>query len=186
MDALERLAQAIMERNAVERRIAGIIGRPGLVGHVGEYIASEVFHITLEDSATQKGIDGRFASGPLRDKSVNIKWYAKREGLLDINPDHLPDFFLVLAGPKTAAASSRGTARPWRVSSVFLFDSHELIEALHRRGVKIGIATSVANHLWEEAQIYPEGPSNILPLSQEQRGKLALFDMANTDATSAR
>jgi hypothetical protein len=35
-------------------------------GHLGEWIASVVFDIELESSASAKGIDGRFRSGPLR------------------------------------------------------------------------------------------------------------------------
>ena len=42
-----------------------IVGRPALIGHVGEYIASRVFGIALEHSAANKGYDGRFTDGPL-------------------------------------------------------------------------------------------------------------------------
>jgi hypothetical protein len=60
----------------------------------------------LEQSASQKGIDGRFAGGSLARKTVNIKWYGKMEGLLDVSPGNLPDFYLVMTGPKATASSS--------------------------------------------------------------------------------
>jgi len=31
----------------------------------------------------------------LQEKTVNIKWYGKHEGILDIDPQALPDFYLV-------------------------------------------------------------------------------------------
>jgi hypothetical protein len=42
---------------------------------------------------------------------VNIKWYLKREGLLDTSESVRLDYYLVLAGPRSAAASSRGSTR---------------------------------------------------------------------------
>jgi hypothetical protein len=35
------------------------------------------------------------ATGPLRGRSVNIKWYLKREGILDISEMCLLDYYLV-------------------------------------------------------------------------------------------
>ena len=58
-----------------------------------------------------------------------------------MNPEAHPDFYLVLAGPKSGPISSRGTIRPWVISSVFLFEAEELVNALG--GARIGIATSV-------------------------------------------
>jgi len=54
MDDLTRLAQLIQTRNQVAREIASLIGRPAIIGHVGEYIAARVFRIALEESAAQK------------------------------------------------------------------------------------------------------------------------------------
>lgn len=128
MNDLPRLAELVRTRNAVDAEIAAVVGRPALIGHVGEYIAANIFGIELEGSAARKAIDGRFASGPLSGATVNIKWYAKQEGLLDLTPDSLPDYYLVLAGPRQPAASSRGTHRPWLIQSVFLFDANDLIQ----------------------------------------------------------
>jgi hypothetical protein len=52
-------------------------------GHLGEWIAAQVFDIELEGSAVAAAIDGRFRSDPLQGQTVNTKWYFKREGLLD-------------------------------------------------------------------------------------------------------
>jgi len=175
MKKFERLAELIHVKNKIDDEIAEIIGRPSLIGHIGEYIASEIFKIELEQSAVEKGIDGRFTQGPLKEQTVNIKFYAKRENLLDINPDHLPDYYLVITGPKSGPVSSRGTTRPWLISSVYLFNSQKLMNELKNRDVKIGIATSVISKLWDEAEIYPNQNSNIIALSEEQVQQLRLF-----------
>jgi len=146
-----------------------------LFGNVGEFIASRIFDVKLEHSATAKGIDGRFASGALAGKTVNIKWYAKHEGLLDIRPDALPDYYLVLAGPRTAAASSRGSVRPWLIDAVYVFRAAVLLQSLKQRGVKIGVATSVIRKLWDQAEVYPTPTNRQLVLTNEQREMLALF-----------
>ena len=175
MADLPRLAELIKIRNAIAGEIAELIGRPALVGHVGEHLAAEVFGIALEESASQPGYDGRFIEGPLKGCTVNVKWYTKREGLIDLNPDALPDFYLVLAGPREWASSSRGKVRPWVIEAVHLFDARELVNVLRARGRKVGIASSVIQSLWDDAEIYPIQRNNRLLLSDEQRGLLALF-----------
>jgi hypothetical protein len=82
-DKIARLSDLFHARNAIDEQIADVIGRPALAGHVGEWIASQVFDIELEQSASAKAIDGRFRAGPLAGRTVNIKFYGKREGLLD-------------------------------------------------------------------------------------------------------
>jgi hypothetical protein len=175
MDDLRELARLIRKRNEVEVEITRIIGRPAQIGHIGEYIAAKVFRIALASSATERGYDGRFEDGPLRGRTVNVKWYAKREGALDIEPGSLPDFYLVLTGPPGPASSSRGTPRPWLISSVSLFDGPRLSEDLERAGVKIGIATSVRKRLWDAAELWPNQRNSMLPLADEQRRLLRLF-----------
>jgi hypothetical protein len=61
---LLRLAGLLSARNLIDGQIAGIIQRPALPGHIGEFIASLVFGIELASSATQAGHDGRFSDGP--------------------------------------------------------------------------------------------------------------------------
>jgi hypothetical protein len=175
MNDLIRLAKLIKSRNAIANDITTIIGRPALIGHVGEYIASAIFEIVLEKSASHKGSDGHFMGGALAGCTVNIKCYPKQEGILDVNPVNFPDYYLVLAGPKSGAVSSRGIVRPWVIKSVFLFDASKLIDILRKRGVKIGIATSVIGQLWDNAEIYPTQRNNKLTLSNEQRSLLDLF-----------
>jgi hypothetical protein len=113
-------------RNSVDAEIAVITGRPMTSGHLGEWIASRVFDIELEPSAAATAIDGRFRSAPLAGRTVNVKWYLKREGLLDMSSSPVLDSYLVLTGPASAAASSRESTRPWSVDAVYLFDAHEL------------------------------------------------------------
>jgi hypothetical protein len=114
-----RIAGLLRQRNAIDAEIATVNGRPMTSGHLAEWIASTVFGIDLEPSATAKAIDGRFRSGQLAGRTVNIKWYLKREGLLDMTSSPALDFYLVLAGPAVAAASSRGGTRPWTVEAVY-------------------------------------------------------------------
>jgi hypothetical protein len=139
MDDLKRLAHLIRQRNEIEVEITRIIGRPAQIGHIGEYLAAKLFSIELASSATEKGHDGRFKEGPLEGRTVNIKWYAKHEGLLDIEPRFVPDFYLVLTGPHGLSGSSKGTSRPWLTTSVFLFDALQLVDALAKAGIKVGL-----------------------------------------------
>ncbi len=177
MKDLDQLAKVIRQKNVVDDEIARIIGRPALIGHTGEYIAAKVFNIELEQNAAHKAIDGRFTDGFLDGKTVNIKWYAKQEGILDVSPKAPPpDFYLVMTGLEAAAASSRGMTRPWLISRVFLFDARELLRTLRSRGVNgIGTATSIRREYWEGAEIYPTPHNKQLILSDRQKEMLALF-----------
>jgi hypothetical protein len=177
-DHLARLAALVKERNRVEVEIAAIINRPAQLGHVGEYIAAHIFDLTLHPSAANKGSDGHFNSGPVAGRSVNVKWYGKQEGLLDINLGGLPDYYLVLAGPRGAPVSSKGMARPWVINSVFLFDVPSLLQDLRAANVKIGIATSIRSAVWHAAEVYPVGRNATIPLSNAQRAQLMLFSEA--------
>jgi hypothetical protein len=106
---------------------------------------------------------------------VNVKYYAKREGLLDINQLNLPDYYLVLAGPKSAAMTSKAGTRPFMLEEVFLFDAKSLLAEQRARGVGIGVASSVPTRMWEAARISPAGVQSPLQLSQEQIDLLELF-----------
>ncbi len=143
---LDRLATLLTEMNSIRNRISEITQRPATIGHTGEYIASKIFDIELDESASSKGIDGHFRSGQLVGKSVNIKWYSKLEYLLDITPQTLPDYYLVMTGPKGQAVSSRG--------------------------VNVGVASSVRKHEWQAAEIYPNKRSMVYRLSDEQMAKI--------------
>ena len=120
MSNLKQLASLLVRRNAIDEKITALIDRPAIRGHVGEWIAQEIFGVTLAEAATQKGFDGRFADGPLAGKTVNVKWYGKLERMLDIKPDADLDYYLVLTGPKATTVISRGQTRPWVIEDVFL------------------------------------------------------------------
>ena len=169
MSNINKLANLLSEMNAIGDKISEI-------GHTGEFIASQIFDIELEESATAKGFDGVFRSSSLAGRTVNIKWYGKLEHLLDINPEAVPDYYLVMTGPKAKAMSSRGGIRPWVINYVFLFNAAELMIELKARGVKIGVATSVRQHKWQAAEIYPNKRSMVYRMTDEQMAQVLAFD----------
>ena len=181
MNDLILLADLVKKRNALETEITGLIDRPAAIGHIGEYIAARIFDIDLNKSASAKASDGHFRSGPLEGRSVNIKWYAMREGLLDVTSDRSLHYYLVLAGPQSSSMTSRGRARPWTIDSVYLFNVRCLDDQLLLRKVKRGVACSVAQELWEQAELYPDQRNPELVLSSEQRQQLALFKVRSSD-----
>lgn len=175
MSGIERLAALIHERKQIDDQIAALLNRPADRGHIGEYIASRIFNIRLEKSANYKDLDGYFTEGALAGRSVNIKFYGKRENILDILPDGMCDYYLVMTGSRAAAMSSQGTTRPLEIKYVFLFDMLCLREALRLRDIKVGTATSVTSDQWQQAEIYPTQANPLLPLTSEQRSLLRLF-----------
>ncbi|MDX8034097.1 hypothetical protein SK803_28095 [Lentzea sp. BCCO 10_0856] len=168
MNDVRWVAGLIRERNRIDAALSACIRRPALSGHIGDWIAAQVFGIELDVHAA-KSVDGLFADG----RTVNIRWYLKRENLVDLHEDG-PDRYLVLTGPKVPAESSLGTARPMVIDAVYLFDAAALKAELRARGLKIGTASSVAGQLWEDAEIYPRhNPAFVL--TEEQRELLSLF-----------
>ena len=97
---MEHLASLIKQRNALDREIAQVLGRPALPGHFGEFVAARIFNIALHESAAHKASDGYFGDGLLAGKTVNIKYYPKREGDLDMNRDTPRIFIWCLPGRK--------------------------------------------------------------------------------------
>ncbi len=174
-EPIKRIAELLRERNALDAEIGAIMHRPMTSGHLGEWIASHVFDIELEPSAVAAAIDGRFRSGPLQGRTVNIKWYLKREGVLDMSESDELDYYLVLAGPPSAAASSRGAIRPWCIEAVFLFDARQLRAEQIERGAKQGIASSVLKRQWAAAEIYPATGNPLLTVTSGQAALLTLF-----------
>lgn len=174
-ELLQSVAELIARRNAIDAEIGAITGRPVVSGHLGEWIAAEVFDIKLEHSAVSRAVDGRFRFGPLAGKTVNVKWYGKREGLLDLSEDASLDYYLVMTGPTGAAGSSRGMPRPLSLAAVYLFDARDLLVSLAEGGLKIGIASSVRSAYWTAAEIHPNANNPVLELSEEQHAALSLF-----------
>lgn len=178
---LERLAELIRVKNVADGKIAALIGRPCQIGHVGEWIAAEIFDVALHESAVTAGSDGLFRSGSLAGRSVNVKWYGREESILDVHAGIGPDLYLVLTGPRSAPQSSRGRSRPWVISSVYLFEHAPMVADLAARGVKIGVASSVRRALWEAAWVYPWARSPLLVVTEEQRRMLGLFSGCSED-----
>lgn len=120
-----------------------------------------------------------FGSGALAEKSVNIKYYARMQSLLDmsasVDPADHAGYYLVLTGLRGSAGSSRGQLFAFSISAVYLFDSHQVIAGQTRRNVKLGVASSVPNPLWTAAMIYPEQVNPLLQLTEVQRQMLSLF-----------
>lgn len=175
LEALERVAGLIAQRNAIDAQIGGIIERPVVAGHLGEWIAAEVFDIRLEASAVAKAIDGRFTAGSLAGRTVNIKLYGKREGLLDIVDDPTVEYYLVMTGPRGGAVSSRGGTSAILIEAVYLFEAGPLLDALRARNVRIGNATSVVASLWDAAEVFPTQINQAIQLSVQQQEALSLF-----------
>jgi hypothetical protein len=175
MTNLEQIAHLLSARNEIDASIAAMTGRPMTAGHLGEWIAAQIFDIELEESAAATAFDGHFRSGLHAGKTVNVKWYLKNESLIDLTADARLDFYLVLTGPHAPAASSRGTIRPWRIDHVFLFAAHQLLAEQHSRGAKIGTASSIPRRLWTEAEIYPATTNRAYALTLDQKNQLGLF-----------
>lgn len=174
MPNLANLAALLKARNSIDAEIAALVGRPAMPGHIGEYIAAHIFGVELMASASHKGIDGHFHGGELKGLSVNIKWYQTFSGCLDVTPNSLPDFYLVMTGPKRPAA--KGIAVPMSIERVFLFDAPALVAQLRANKVTVGTETSVRKVFWDAAEIYPNSNNPVLTLTLEQRAKLALFN----------
>lgn len=175
LEELRRIADLLRERNRIDGEIAAHIGRPMTSGHLGEWIAAEIFDVELEQSASAAAWDGHFRFGPLEGRSVNVKWYLRREGILDLTSPLMPDEYLVMTGPVGAATSSLGGTRAWRIDSVYLFDAVGLRDHLLAGGRKVGTASSVRTALWAQAEIYPKPVNPRLVLEQDQVEALRLF-----------
>ena len=172
---LKKLADHLRRRNSIDDEIAAMIDRPAHSSHLGEFVAAEIFNIKLAESAVQKGSDGHFISGPITGRSVNVKKYSLDNCILAIRPNAIPDYYLVLTGPRSSAMSSRGTSQPWTIEAAYLFKANPLIQDLRQRGIKLNERTSVRRQYWDEAQIYPTQANRTLVLTPDQKRLLALF-----------
>lgn len=181
-NSLSKLAELLRSKNTLDGEISSIVGRPALIGHVGEFIASKIFDIELYESSIHKGSDGIFRSGKLVGKTVNIKWYAKHHNILDMKVDAVPDYYLVLTGPRSTTSTSRGGTRPWLIDSVFLFEASEIMQ---KTKAKIGVATSISSGVWQSAKLYPENSNSLIELGDDQRKQLRMFSV-NVDENHIR
>jgi hypothetical protein len=157
---LAQLAQPLIARDALDSRIAELVGRSARPGDVGEFIAARVFDLEPAATATQAGYDGIFRSGPLADKTVNVKTYGDVLGGLDIGA-HPCAYTLVLTGPPRGRSVGVRHHR-WQITGVYLFEMPQLLATLTERGVKIGVATSLRKTDTDTARVLP--PSDRSPL----------------------
>lgn len=176
MENLILLSNLIRERNRIEKEVFKITNQSFEIGKIGEFIASEIFNIELNQSFNQAGNDGYFKSGNLKGKRVNIKFYSKFDGKLDMGIEYSPDYYLVLAG-----SSKKEKISPWNIESIYLFNSIELRNELTGK-VKIGTATSVKKVHWEKAMVYPDGKSTELVVDEKIREKIKLFSPSKVDS----
>lgn len=169
--ALAGLATLLKRRALIDDEISVMIGRPALKGHIGEYVAAAIFDIELNRSGSAKGNDGFFRGGPFRGRRVNVKFYTRWDGLLDMHVgDGAPEHYLVLAG--TGSGS-------WGIQDAFLFDHAALIAA----GVRAGTACSVKRALAEAARVYPGRPDGFFELSHEQAAAIECFRAPTASTT---
>jgi hypothetical protein len=127
MHSFAELSGLIGNRDAIDDRLGGILGRLATVGDIGEWIASKVFDIELPAAANNTAFDGYFTTGALSGTTVNIKTYMQQDFTLDVTDSDALDYYLVFTGPKSKLGSSRGTLRPFRIESVYLFKSEDLL-----------------------------------------------------------
>ncbi|MEU6861456.1 hypothetical protein AB0B28_21585 [Glycomyces sp. NPDC046736] len=168
---LKSIAMLLRERDRIDARITDIVGRPVAHGHLSDWIGAQIFDVELTD-APHRIVDGTFRSGPLVGCTVNIKYYSRNEGLLDVVDTDELDYYLVMTG----ARGTRSKApRPWNIERVYLFDAFELVDALHAHMRRIGNATSVRAEHWRAAEIYPNPQKPILKLTREQVAALDEF-----------
>ena len=106
---------------------------------------------------------------------MNIKWYLKREGVLDTTESTALDYYLVLTGPRSPAVSSRGASRPWCIEAVYLFEARQVRSEQMARGVKRGVASIVIGQQWDAAEIFPSATSTQLIVTPVQAEQLRLF-----------
>lgn len=175
MEDLKALATLVHELNRVTNGISTIVGRPAQMSHVGDFVASRIFGIGLEHSSSATGIDGRFRHGKLAGKTVNIEWCSKNDGLLDMEKEALPDFYLVMTGTRAEAESTEGTVGPWVIDYVYLIGTEPLVRELKKRGRDPGEATSVRREDWDRCEVYPRSACPYLTLTDVQRAMLRLF-----------
>jgi hypothetical protein len=175
MSDLAELARLIQQHNATEQALAALIGRPASLAHVGAYIAARVFDIVLAQPPAPDGCAGHFRGGLLAGRSVSVQWHLKHAGRIDLAPEALPDFYLVLTGPRATAALSRS----WVIDYAYCFDAPELVRRLRARGqAQIGAAAPIRQADWMDAEVYPHPVFTRLVIPDEQRRLLALFHSA--------
>jgi len=162
-DSVAAVARLVRARNEIDGEISRIINRPVLTGRLGDWLASQLFDIDFEPSASD-GFHGRFASGSLAARTVDTRWLGARDGNLDLRSPAGLDFCLVFTGPQALALTSRGVVRPLRIDACHLFDAR-------RPDARPGVLASE----WEAAEVFPRANNPLLEVEPEARALLGLF-----------
>lgn len=175
---LTHLADLIRIRNFVNSSISKIINHPAEVGHIAEYLLGKILDIELHDAANIKATDGIFRTGALAGKSVNVKYRAAQNRLLNLeevlDPSLHAHFYLAVQGPKSPSKRSAGRELPFLIDSMYLFESTVLIPRITKPGQE-HLGRFVPTALWQEAMVYPEQINQALILTDEQKAALTLF-----------
>ncbi|THV27308.1 hypothetical protein [Glycomyces paridis] len=169
---LTSIAMLIHERNRIDARITDIVGRPVVSGHLSDWIAAQVFDIEL-DPVPGSPVDGRFRSGALAGRTVNVKHYTRNHGLLDMTDSEELDYYLVMTGPRVPVAGA------WSIDRVYLFDAQALYDDLSEQLRRIGVATSVRPEYWRAAEVHPNPARPALALGPMQTAALDAFRAAD-------
>ena len=177
-ETVAAVAKLLRQRNEMDGEITRIINRPVVGGHLAAWLANELFDIDLEPAGSAKALDGRFTSGALATKTVNIQWIGERNGHLDSISSGQPDFCLVFTGPKALALTREGVVRAMRIDACYLFDARLLRArqlARGANGANGGTASSVLAAEWEAAEIFPRHHNPLLRVDSEASRLLGLF-----------
>lgn len=174
-ESVAAVAKLLRQRNEMDGEITRIINRPVAGGHLAAWLANELFEIDLEPAGSTKALDGRFTSGALATKTVNIQWIGERNGHLDAMASGHPDFCLVFTGPKALALTREGVVRALRIDACYLFDARLLSARQLARGANGGTASGVLAAEWEAAEIFPRHNNPLLRVDSEAARLLGLF-----------
>jgi hypothetical protein len=174
-ESVTAVARLVRERDVIDGEITRIINRPAVAGHLGEWLASELFDIDLEPPGSAEAFDGRFASGPLATGTVNIEWISRRDEQLDPDSSRAIDFHLVFTGTRALALTTKGLVRPVRINACYLFDARELEARQAARGATSCAAAGLRAEEWNAAEIFPDRNNPLLTIGPEAHGLLALF-----------
>jgi hypothetical protein len=180
-ESVAAVAKLLRQRNEMDGEITRIINRPVVGGHLAAWLANELFDIDLEPAGSAKALGGRFTSGALATKTVNIQWIGERNGHLDSIASGQPDFCLVFTGPKALALTREGVVRAMRIDACYLFDARLLRARQLARGANganganDATASSVLAAEWEAAEIFPRHNNALLRVDSEAARLLGLF-----------
>lgn len=174
---LRQMAGLLRARNAIDDVIATITDRPVNPGHLGEWIAARIFPSNSSSrplpgpstAAFDRSCRGR---GGEREVVRQARGCAGHDGAFVSR--------LLPRADRSALGRTHLTRyHPPTHDRVGLpFPAAKLAETIRDTGLKLGIATSVRNALWDAAEVYPEQCNPELPLSPQQRHLLALFSGA--------